>query len=516
MNAGGRFEGLLSPISGVIAGFFALQKAMQFFQDSLQEGMKRAQAKVMLQSAYGKNTDSITEQVNDYANRFGMDKAEAQQQAAILRQTLPASIFKDADIPKLLETESVFGHQTGMDNQAIGRLNYVLPQIAASDHLKGQDWMQVVNSAPAIVKPLQELTKTKNVGDMLKALKSMSGAKSAKMMVQAMELLNKQTGAADKAMKSMIATLGRYTSAQKDAQDVMYQSYSDGFKGLLESLTNNLKANSGTFRTAGHAIGWFMDRLTELSNMFGSVAMNIDGYSQLIHEKWQALYQWMPEPLKETLKTVGKIFNDFADLLIVSLTARLGVGAITKILGSGAGVVGAAGVGGRIAGAIGKASIVATSAVIAVEVGNLVFDKLIPSFAKYMGWGGKDGTETTHGGNTIKGSWADKLFTEVENLYDEAKGNWNQAMNAPMFPGAYNGSTGTAVQQAVDVRVTVDPITLASASVDVTMPDGVIKKVSLEATQDYFDTKMMQTQATGGGWQSQSHNAGWSPSLLSK
>lgn len=306
-NAGNAADGLTGKFAGLAAGVISVQAALEYFKNSLVEGQKRTQARVMLGAAYGSDQGAITQQVNTYADKFGMDKAEAQQQAAILRQTLPASLFSNTDIPKLMQTESIFGHQTGMDNQAIGRLNYVLPQIAASSHLMMQDWMQVSNAAPAITKPLMELTGTKNIAELKAKAKTMSGAEFAKLMVQAMETLANNADVAAAAMNSMQANIGRYQNAVKDGQEAFFDGYSDGFKNLLGSMVVLFEHSTGTLKTTGEILGGVFNDISEMVTGLTNSFIHARGYTLQFLDVLNEGFSSLPKKGQDALGEVGDL-----------------------------------------------------------------------------------------------------------------------------------------------------------------------------------------------------------------
>jgi len=306
-RAGAAAEGLTGRFAGLAAGVLSVQAALEYFKNSLVEGQKRTQAKTMLGAAYGSDQSAITQQVNSYADKFGMDKAEAQQQAAILRQTLPEALFKNADIPKLMQTESIFGHQTGMTNDAIGRLNYVLPQIAASSSLMGQDWMQVANSAPAIIKPLLELTGTKNVSDLKKVAKSMSGAEFAQLMIKAMETLANNADVAAAAMNSMQANIGRYQNAVKDGQEQFFNGYSDGFKNLLGSMVVLFENSGGTLKTTGQMLGGIFNDVAEMVTGLTNSFIHARGYTLQFLDVLNEGFSALPKKGQDALGDAGDL-----------------------------------------------------------------------------------------------------------------------------------------------------------------------------------------------------------------
>lgn len=303
----GETDGLIGKFSALAVGLVSAQAALEFFQKSLQEGNARFQSGTMLNAAFGDNSSAITTQVSTYADKFGMNKTEALQQAAILRATLPDSLFKDADIPRLMQTESIFGHQTGMTNEQIGRLNYALPQIAASPHLMGNDWMQISNAAPGIVKPLLELTGAKNVAEMKKLAQTMSGAEFAQLMIKAMDKLASNAKVASAAMNSMQANIGRYNNAVQDGQVKLFNGYSDGFKALLQSLTGFFNDSNSSLEQLGRGAGYVFENIATMVDNIGVLAIRGAGYFNEFKQSADNLFNSLPKGLQDVLGNVGNV-----------------------------------------------------------------------------------------------------------------------------------------------------------------------------------------------------------------
>lgn len=53
-----------------------------------------------------------------------------------------------------------------------------------------------------------------------------------------------------------------------------------------------------------------------------------------------------------------------------------------------------------------------------------------------------------------------------------------------------------------------------NGKLDVTMPDGTIQRVALDAVQQQHEVQMMSAQGLQGSWQGAGNNAGFSPSSL--
>ena len=334
-NLSAETGGLIGRFGALAVGLLSVQAALEFFRRSLTEGNARFQSGTMLGAAYGDNAPEITKQVNEYANKFGMNKTEALQQAAVLRSTLPDTLFKDSDIPRLMQTESIFGHQTGMNNEQIGRLNYALPQIAASAHLMGQDWMQVANAAPGIVKPLLELTGAKNVAEMKKLAQTMSGAEFAQLMIKAMETLASDAKVASAAMNSMQANIGRYQNAVQDQQVRFFDGYSDGFKALLQSLTGFFNDSNSSLETLGRGAGYIFENLAEMVDNIGVIVIRGAGYFNEFKQSADNLFNSLPKGVQDVLGNMSNVATQTLTVYAAYKTLN-GVGSRFLSLFSGA------------------------------------------------------------------------------------------------------------------------------------------------------------------------------------
>lgn len=526
-SGGAEVGGVLGKLSGVVGtltvAFLSLQKTVEYFNESLVEGNKRTQARTMLQSAYGENTKATTDAVNDYANRYGADKATAQRTAAQLRFTLPEKQFSDAAIPKLLETESVFAHTTGMTADSVERFNYALSQIAASAKLMGQDWLQVVNASPALIKPLQELTKTSDSRKLREHLQTLTGGEVAQKMIQAMEQLNEKTGAAEKAMKSMQATQGRLANAQKDGMEKFYEGYSDGFKNLLNAMTAFFGDNIDVFEAAGRVLGGFFNTLAGYVYALDNFTMISKAYLADLEDWWKGFFKSLPEPVQKGLSSVGDVISGFIKGVSEAALLYMGVG----IAGKGAGLMARmAGLGGAGAAATGAgavsggflAAIVPTvvaavaSYIIAKGTGDAVFDAAKSFSDKQYG------EDKIAGGNLYKNSPLGRAYTWLSGQFADVPNNWSQAVNAPLLPGL-SASPGNNVAAPQRLQVQLSPVQFNPLQIQIPLADGTVYTTQADVNQliqNQAEVTMMSAQGLGGGWQIPGQSAGFSPSLLKR
>lgn len=526
-NLGSAFGGISSAAIPLVGALMSVQKAVQFFQDSIEEGAKRQQAATMAQVAYGSKQEALrmTIKADEVANQYGLDTVTVRQQMAQMRMTMPKA-FDNDKLAKFFGDESVFAHTTGMNNDAVYRLNYAIQQIAASPKLMGQDWLQVVNASPALVSKLADTLGVKDSADVKAKLKTMKGSDIAELMMKAMQPTPEQV---KMAQHNILAARGRMYNAEKYAMDKNFRGFSSHLSTLYDSLASSLNNSGGLFERGGQAIGWFIDRLNDITITLDNVGMNVDGYLTLFEEKWNRFYGTLSPSTQKALDLVKDQFNTFFDWLIVTATAALGLGGLKlggRLLGVGraAGTAEAAASGGAtsvMGSTAGKAFGIAAAAYIGVELGNLIFDKWIPQWNKYAhkewGWGGKDGTETTHGGNTLKDSPVDKVWSWMSNVADTVA--QSHIPTAGGFPALSSNIASYLPNQTLIVKQ--EPIQLAPFRLDIPLPNGetysqMITPIVQQQIASQHELQMMSATGLAGSWQSPGNNAGWNPSLLKK
>ncbi|SJZ33592.1 tape measure protein [Pantoea eucalypti] len=526
-NLGSAFDGISSAAIPLVGALMSVQKAVQFFRDSIEEGAKRQQAATMATVAYGSKQEALrmTIKADEVANQYGLDTATVRQQMAQMRMTM-LKAFDNDKLAKFFGDESVFAHTTGMNNDAVYRLNYAIQQIAASPKLNGQDWLQVVNASPALVSRLADTLGVKDSADVKAKLKTMKGSDIAELMMKAMQPTPEQV---KMAQHNILAARGRMYNAEKYAMDKNFRGFSSHLSTLYDSLASSLNNSGGLFERGGQAIGWFIDRLNDITKTLDNIGMNVDGYLTLFEEKWDKFYSTLSPSTQKALDTVKDQFSTFFDWLLVTATAALGLGGLKlggRLLGVGraagstaeaAAEGGATSVMGSTAG---KAFGIAAAAYIGVELGELIFDKWVPEFQKFAqkewGWGGKDGTETTHEGNTLKDSPVDWLFTKVGSLWDGlGKGGLKDPALAGYNPYAQQSQAALLSQKPIQfapLRIEV----VSNGQLNVALPDGTIKRVALDTINQQHELQMMSATGLAGSWQSPGNNAGWNPSLLKR
>jgi hypothetical protein len=259
-------------------------------------------------------------------------------------------------------------------------------------------------------------------------------------------------------------------------------------------------------------VGFLADRLSDVAENANAAAMNISGYAGKYSEDWDKFYSGLDKSTQDNLQKLSGVFNQWFDVLIAVVAGKLalaGAGKLGKMAGLGS--------AGEMMGAAGKTFGIAAAIVMGKELGDLLFDQFIPQFQKYaheqFGWGGKDGTETTHGGNVIKDSWVDKALTF---LHDNAMAA-TKNMPTSGYPPLLNNSPLPVSPQKMQFSFAPLKIEVTNnGKLDVTMPDGTIQRVALDAVNQQHEVQMMSAQGLQGSWQGTGQNAGFTPSLLTR
>ncbi|MBZ0057451.1 MULTISPECIES: hypothetical protein [unclassified Leclercia] len=525
-SAGAGLGALAESVSPLVAGFFALQKAMDFFKQSLEVGAAKTQANTMTSFAFGANGANAKQQILEQANKYGQNETAALEQASTLRATIPRTV-NDDKIIKYMEDAGVFAHLTGAKQDQVERMNYGLSQAVSSDKLIKQDFRQIVSNMPGIVQPMLEFTKTKNANELFEYLKNLKdGGKVFDVVAQSMQQANIKANAYKMAMDNIISVQGRFTNAVQHDQFSFFSGFEQGFSDMTEAGSQALNDATGLFYKLGQAAGWLFQRITPIIQILDVVAMNVDGYLGLIRDKWQEFFNGLPQPIQNALNDVGNALNGFLSGAIAiagtlgGLFAAAKVGAMVKrLLGLGDAMSTASGAGGGLGGIVGKLGQIAMIIDAGVTLGNYLFDSVIPKFQKWA-YGDENGNvEYTNGGNTVKGSLAEKGWNMISGWFGDsplANGNWSGA-TSPGLPGM-NGAAAYATPQPLSLvqpepmKIQLDPFTI-----NIPMPDGSMHTATVSpVVREILGDTMMMTQGTGGNWQSTSQNAGWSPSLLAR
>ena len=511
-NAGVGLSRLAEGATGLIGGFFALNRALSSIEETIQIGGKFQQAHTMGVVAYGDETENtrMTQKADTISRGYGLDPLLTREQMAQMRMTMPDN-FSNDKIAELFENESVFAHTTGMSPDAVGRLNYAFQQIATSAHLMGQDFLQVVNASPALIKGLQKLHGFTNSSQLKEYYKTVPGSAFVSDSLKVMKPTEQQK---TMAQENIIAAQGRLAGSMMFAKRDFFDSMEKPIVRFFKTLTESADNLGTTLTPVSQAVGYFADRLSDIGENANTAAMNLAGYSSLASERWSDFYSSLDKSTQQNLTRLSGVFNQWFDVLIAVVAGKLALAGISKV-----GKMTGLGTGG-IMSAAGRTFGIAAAVVMGKELGDLLFDKFIPEFQKFAhdkwGWGGKDGTETTHDGNAIKDSWVDKGWSWIDNLYDHIKSAPVPNNGVPMLsPNMLQNQAALLAQRPIQfapLRIEV----VSNGQLNVTMPDGTMQRVALDTYNQQHELQMMSATGLAGSWQSPGYNAGWNPSLLKK
>ena len=510
-QTGTGFDGLTGKMGALAAGIVALQKAVEYFEGALQEGVKRTQARTMLSTAFGDDTKAITAAVNDVANRYGMDKVTSQEQAAQLRMTLPEAQFSNQQIPQLLETENVFAHQTGMGQEQVGRFNYALQQIASSAKLMGQDWLQVVNASPALIKPLQELTGTKDTRALRDKLKTYTGGEVAKLMIQAMENLNNKSGAAAKAQNNAAAAMGRYSNAVKDGQEQFFNGFDKGFQNLLNALTTSLSDSGGILNDLGEMLGGVFNKTAAFIYLLDQVTSNIRGAIGLMGF---GIRNFINQQTSDVQTAFNKLFKD-----IKSGLGGLFDSPLVRMMR-------------HFAPSQDKEDdnhwyskplkwFDAANDVNPMSYAQHQFSKGVGDAYDVAAAATKQSWAKGENGNlSFLFSLADKLNRVAANTTTNLSTVGWKPNIGPSQSLMQMNTSGRGSYSNQPLRIEIPPVKFGgSIQLNIPLPDGTMYTTHAEVKQliqGNQESQLISATGTGGQWQTQGQSAGWSPSMLMK
>ncbi|MGP2483039.1 hypothetical protein ACTUSZ_09310 [Pantoea eucalypti] len=510
-NAGAGLSRLAEGATGLIGGFFALNRALSSLQETITVGGKFQQAHTMGVVAFGSEAENtrMTQKADSVSRSYGLDPLQTREQIAQMRMTMPDG-FKNDQIAELFENESVFAHTTGMSPDAVGRLNYAFQQIATSAHLMGQDFLQVVNASPALIKGLQKLHGFTNSSQLKEYYKTVPGSAFVSDSLKVMKPTDQQK---KMAQENIIAAQGRFAGSLQFAKRDFFNNMEKPMVRFFKMLTDSADNLGTTLTPVSKAVGFFADRLSDIGDKANVAAMNLSGYSSLASEHWSDFYSGLDKSTQHNLTKLSGVFNEWFDVLIAVVAGKLalaGISKVGKMTGIGT---------GEMMGAAGRTFGIAAAVVMGKELGDLLFDQFIPQFQKFAhkewGWGGKDGTETTHGGNVIKDSALDKILNFFGDNARYAGAQFQQVA----YPSLLNPSQYLPPVQPIVMKQ--EPLQILPFRIDIPMPNGetysqMITPIVQQQIASQHELQMMSATGLAGSWQSPGNNAGWNPSLLKK
>lgn len=519
--------GLAGAASGLVAGFFALGKAIEYFQESLQVGIQRYQSRVSFEGAFGgagsDNAKHMEEVVGGIIDKYGLNKAESQQTVANLRYSLPQKAFSDEQVAKLFENESIFAHQTGMTADQVFRTNHILAETADMKHMGGAQIMAMSRDAPALFAQMAK-QHGMTADEYREHLKEIPGVDAVKEAVDTMAKFNIQTKAAAGAMHNVQASLGRYQNALDDQKEAFFKGYSDGFQNLLNSLTMNLKDSQGVFNTFGKILGWVFNKMASMFYLLDEVTSNIRGALGLLGFYFKDFYNGLDKDTRDKLDALASVFKSGLSHLVEIALGIFGIKAA-----GGAGRL-AAGALGRAGGAVGSTGLARAAGFLRVGIVSMERGVIAMLIAGLLNHKVNSEQERAKAAGMTWGEYEHHKLEEHEKnkkpLFDydnwqwvkDFKGRWKDTVSAPMLPGMSPGMGSAIPKQVVEVHNFVHFDGQLGGKLDSSdLANAMLKPVDVnDLIQGHHESVMTTATGLSGNWQTQGQSAGWKPSMLMK
>lgn len=328
-EASGRESGGLGAM-GVMAGglaanavTFAVGKALDIGKEAYKQGVERSQAKTMMGAAFGDQSEAMQKGVAALANKYGANQTDLMREISVQRNTMPRDKFSNEQLLKNAETMSVFSHATGVNQEAVGRANYAISQIAGSSKINKQDINQLTNAIPeALTITAKAMGKSKEW--LIKNMKDLKPEVVLDNFYKGMEGFNVKTGAAVKAQNSIQAQQGRMMNAWNNDLVAMFEGSGSSLGGVMDKITKILVQAEPIFRGAGAAAAGFFDSLSNayertdfkgmgdaFKNLFNSLPKDVQGQmSDLWHQLFDDPFKGLPEAAKAFTDFINGIAND--------------------------------------------------------------------------------------------------------------------------------------------------------------------------------------------------------------
>jgi len=524
----GLMNGLSESVLPLTGAFFSLHKAIEFFQDSIQEGMDRKNAELVFNSAFGHGAEDTATaampaklKVFQIADSLGLDKTQALQDYGRFRASSPDRISDD-DLINFQRNESFFARKTGASQDAVSRANTQLLQDMAAGKVSLQNFKLFEEDLPAANKALQKITGVTTGAQGFKDYYKTHGGtiQLFKDLTKAMALNSKETDALTKSLQS---EQGRAGSSVQAAKINFFSGFSDGLDHFYKAVEHATR--SGLFEKAGHVVGYFIDRIADVIDALSTVADNIDGYLFLAEQYFSNFWNTLTPSTQKHLQELTKYFNDFFDFLLVAggaaLTKKVATGTLKRL-----GLISAEGAGGA---AVGTAAGTVTAASTAAGTAATVAEGAATATGATVAGTAAEGAGVAGAG--AAGLAALPLFATGLIGYlasSQKQRDWlkdydsnrttTQDYQYGLVPhpslSAPAQSYNYGQPQTQKVVIQQAPVEFKPVDVNLKLPDGSIQRVALEVVQQQHEVQMMSSQGLGGDWQSAGKNAGWSPSEL--
>ncbi|EHZ8238425.1 tape measure protein [Escherichia coli] len=514
---GSAHNGLLK----IAAAGYAIHRAVDYIHQAIERGVERQRGVLSMQAAYTKpgEADAQMKAVKELSDKYGTPLAEAMQQSAALKNTLPGDI-SDAVIAAFHEGSTVLARTTGMSDDQTRRMSIAIEKLSASGKNIGRSWNSLILNAPALLSKMAKAKGFQNTTDLRDYFKQKGGQASAREIIAYInkypQLLagNGKTNAQN-VQTSLQTKLSQATNATTDAMDLFTKGATDGLGYLVNSIVQFVKDNGWAFTTLGKMVGG-------ISEAFGRGIRHLDRFFLELYNYYLGFRIWYNN-LDGATKTLVDNFSKYAADIVA---AMMGAGGLLAVLGllktafwvlwspvkalggllkflvpageagaavagseaavaTGAAVTGGELAAGSVLAAMGGAEVLAAIAVAALTAYGLgkLWDALKPSYDK------KDlDSSGQYYHNTLAG-----------NAIDGARNAWNKITSSDTFQGlqkydkqnmmstnsySYGAPNGMAPQvQKVEVTVKTSPVEINVAA---TTPEGLKQQIAHTA-KDIFD-----------------------------
>jgi len=467
---------------GANAVTMAIGTAVKVAKEAYEQGAERSQAKTMMGSAFGANAEQMQKQAAEMSNKYGMNQTETMRELSILRNTMPSETFSNKDLLSHFENMNVFAHATGVKQDAVGRANYAISQIAGSAKINKQDINQLTGAVPEALKiTAKEMGISKT--QLIAQLKDIKPEVFLKKFEDGMKHFNETTGASEKAMNSVQAAQGRMSNAWNNDLIALFDGTGATAGDWFNRITQALIYMQPVFKAAGENIKAMSDAVVVVIGVIKSMK--------------QAWDDWVKSFSPESFKALDILKTGFIDFF--------------KWMGQAF-----------------------------IDVFTDLFEsvkKLFSWFDSVTGGDSKEPTSKKYGENIPAGGVAEKFLDWLNSRNEEHAKIANSA--TPMFDNMKSNAGGLSGaedygykngnydlkqkaqlagdrfdlgSQKVDVSLKPTPLN-GDVTVTVNFDEGslnrAIAKVSGQAISDNSESQHVNVGTMGGGWSGAQNNAGW-------
>lgn len=488
VEGGGVAAGAKSTMLGMLGAnviTMAVGAALKVAKEAYVAGAERGQANTMMGAAFGDYQKQMTERAAVYSAKYGADQTDTMKQLSILRQTMPAEKFSNMDLMHHMENMNVYAHATGVNNEAVGRANYAISQIAGSAKINRQDINQLTGAIPsalAIIAKDMGISKTKLIAQ----FKTLDPSVLLKHLENGMKTFNESTGAAVKAQQSIQASQGRLTNAWQNDLVALFEGTGASVNTWMDRLTQSLIFMQPVFKRVGENVKAVSDAFTYVGGKIIAVKKAFDDFYNSLSPETLKMLDVLKTGFLDFFKWMGKAFVDVF------------MGVVTAI------------------------------------------KKMFAWVASLAGDAENDGVKRSekYGNSVEAGSAVEKFLNWLDTRHDDIQKDKNgvspmleslkaNALQAQQSGDQYGFNSGSYDRKAEAARagnqydlgakipdIGFKPVDLAGdVTVTVNFDEGslnrAIAKVAGQTTADTTESQHVNAAPMGGGWQRESDNVGW-------